>query len=106
MNTKKTKNQRTAKPKHIVALANPKGGANNNVKDCWPAVHLPGCNSVKTVDPCGVSCKTDCMWACMECKPTCMQADKYGPYPSSGTAPTPKKVKTETKKDRARTKKK
>ncbi|PKN21087.1 MAG: hypothetical protein CVU68_08785 [Deltaproteobacteria bacterium HGW-Deltaproteobacteria-3] len=105
MNTKKTKNQKTAKPKHIVALANPKGGEKDNVKGCWPAVHLPGCNGEKTVNPCS-SCKADCKWACMECKPACMQADKYGPYPSSEAAPTPKKVKTETKQDMGRPKKK
>ena len=97
MNTRKTNNQRTTKPKHIVALANPKRGGRSKIQDCATVVQLPDCNSVKTVPPCP-SCKEDCKWACQSlCKFGCKPSEKAPPPPKIGNA--------EMKKGRARRKK-
>ena len=94
----KTKNQRTAKAKHIVALANPKRGARNKLQDCTTVVQLPKCNSKKAPCICKVGCQDKCKWACQS---LC----KFGCKPSEKAPPPPKKGNTETKKGRARTKK-
>lgn len=92
-----TKDKRTAKPKHIVALANPKRGARNKVQDCTTVVHLPDCNSKKTVPPCP-SCKKACEWACQSlCKFGCKPSEKAPPSPKEGNKKT-KKSGADTKK--------
>jgi len=100
MNARKTKNQRTAKPKHIVALADPKGKAKDEKRDCTTAAYLPDCNSAKYPCPCHLSgCQTACKFACQSlCKFGCKPSEKEPPPPA-------KKSKTETKKGRASGKK-
>lgn len=82
------KKARKIKSKHVKPLGTTKGSSKKLV-DCYPAVHLPGCNSAKSVDPCKNSCQDSCKWSCQSmCKYGCKGNEKAPPPPKS------KKIKT------------